>query len=325
VAAYNSAPFIEPSLRSALDQTFTDLELIVVNDGSTDSTSDVVRRIAATDERVILIEQENRGLAAARNRGVECARGRLVAFLDNDDFWQPEKLALQVDLADAQPEVGVVSCYSALIDERQRCLGWRYGGDANGDVYAEMLEWDVVSGGSVALARREALDAVGPFDESNPIRSDWDMWIRLARKYSFATVPSILVGYTRREHGMSGNHEAMAEGGIRLLEKAMHDDTGIPRGKFRFFEARDLFAVACFAAVDGHVGPAWRYIAKSLGKSPSAILLRPRRWALVAILILQTVLPARIYGAVLGRLCRSAFGLTRGQPFSEIDRRVPSS
>ena len=188
-----------------------------------------------------------------------------------------------------------------------------------------MLEWDMVSGGSVALARRDALDAVGPFDESNPIRSDWDMWIRLARKYPFATVPRILVGYTRREYGMSGDLEAMAEGGTRLLEKVMHDDPGVPREQFRFFEARDLFAVACLGAIDGHVDPAWRYIAKSLRKSPSAILLRPRRWALVAILMLQTVLPARIYGAVLGRLCRSAFGLTRGQPFSEIDRRVPIS
>jgi glycosyltransferase involved in cell wall biosynthesis len=324
VPAYNSAPFIEATLRSALDQTFRDLELIVVDDGSTDSTSDLVRRVAATDERVVLIQQENRGLAAARNRGIGIARGRLIAFLDNDDLWLPEKLALQVELADTRPEVGAVSCYSTLIDERGRCLGWRYGGAADGHVYAEMLEWDMVSGGSVALVRRDALDAVGPFDESNSIRSDWDMWIRLARKYPFATVPRILVGYTRREQGMSGNHEAMAEGGRRLLAKLMHDDPAFARSRLRFYEARDLFAVACFCTVDGHVEPAWRYIAKSLGRSPGAILLRPRRWALVAILVMQTVLPDRIYGAALGRLCRSAFGLTRGQPFYDIDARVPA-
>lgn len=323
VPAFNSAPFIEPTLRSALDQTFPDLELIVVDDGSTDATADVLRRVAATDERVVLIEQENQGLAAARNRGIERARGRLIAFLDNDDFWLPEKLSLQVELADARPEVGAVSCYSTLIDEHGRCLGWRYGGAADGEVYAEMLEWDMVSGGSVALVRRAALDAVGPFDESNSIRSDWDMWIRLARKYPFATVPRILVGYTRRASGMSGNHEAMAEGGTKLLEKLLNDDPGVPRNRLRFYEARDLFAVACFCTVDGHVESAWRYVAKSLGRSPAPILLRPRRWALLAILVLQTVLPARIYGAALGLLCRSAFGLTRGQPFYEIDVRVP--
>ena len=183
VPAYNSAHFIEATLQAALGQTFRDLELLVVDDGSTDFTADVVRGVMARDPRVRLFVQAHRGLSAARNHAIAAAQGDLIALLDHDDLWHPEKLALQVALLDAHDDVGVVSCYSAVIDEDHRCLGWQFGGDANGDVYAEMLEWDMVSGGSVALIRRAALETNGSFDETLTLREDWDLRIRLARDY----------------------------------------------------------------------------------------------------------------------------------------------
>ena len=223
-AAYNAAAFIEDTLASALGQSLTDLELIVIDDGSKDDTAEVVRRIGAKDPRVRLLEQQNRGLAATRNRGLLESRGEMVAFLDHDDLWHREKLALQVALLDERPAAGVASCYSALIDQDHNCIGWRYGGNADGDVYREMLEWDMVSGGSVALIRRTAIEAVGCFDETLPMRSDWDMWIRLARRYPFVTVPRALVGYTRSPFSSSRGYERMAEAGSRVLEKAQRDD-----------------------------------------------------------------------------------------------------
>lgn len=319
IAAYDAAPFIEATLESALGQTFGDLEVLVIDDGSRDGTADVVRRVAASDPRLRLIEQENRGLSATRNRGIAEAQGSLIAFLDHDDLWHPEKLALQVAVMDAQPETAVVSCHSALIDTDQRCLGWRFGGDANGDVYAEMLVWDVVSGGSVTLVRREALEAVGPFDETLRIREDWDMWIRLARCYAFATVPRVLVGYTRSAASSSRDYERLAAEGVRVLDKARRDDPGFDDARYRFCLARDLFATASFCAVDGHTALAWRYLGRSLALTPAPVVRSPRRLALVGVLVLRTVLPSGVFRTVFGWLNRWSFHLEPGKPFRELD------
>ena len=317
-AAFNAASFIEATLRSALDQTLRDLELIVIDDGSKDATAEVVACLAKQDSRVRLISQTNRGLAATRNRGVLEAHGALVAFLDHDDLWHPEKLSLQAAALDAEPAAAVASCYSALLDERHRCTGWRYGGDANGDVYAEMLEWDMISGGSVVLVRREALSSAGPFDESLPMRSDWDMWIRLARRYRFVTVPRTLVGYTRSSFSSSRGYDRMAEAGRRVLEKAASEDSDFRGATRRFCNARDLFAVTSACTIDGEVALAWRYLARSLAVTPAPVLVSPRRWALVAMLTLQTVLPGPAYRAALAALNRVSFNLPPGRPFATL-------
>lgn len=314
-AAFNAERFIEVTLASARGQTFRDFEVVVVDDGSQDGTVNVVRRIIASDARVRLIEQDNRGIAATRNRGIQEARGEMIAFLDHDDLWHADKLALQVALLDAQPLTGVASCYSALIDEDRKCLGWRLGGDANGDVYAEMLVWDMVSGGSVALIRREALEAVGPFDVTLPMRSDWDMWIRIARRFPFATVPRALVGYTRSHLSVSRGYERMAEAGARVLANVTRDDPSFGGSRHRFCRARDLFAVASFCTMDGQTKLAWLYLARSLSLTPAPVLSSARRCALVAMLVLQTVLPVPAFRFVLGVANRASFKMQPGRPF----------
>jgi glycosyltransferase involved in cell wall biosynthesis len=319
IAAYNAAAFLQPTLDSVLGQTFADFEVLVIDDGSRDDTAGVVRRTMDADPRVRLIVQENHGLSATRNHGIRAARGALIAFLDHDDLWHPEKLAAQVAVLDADQRTGVVSCYSALIDEAHCCLGWRFGGAADGDVYAEMLEWDVVSGGSVALVRRAALEAVGPFDESLAIREDWDMWIRLARRHRFATVPRVLVGYTRKAGNASRDYERMAEEGVRVLAKARRDDPGFEDARYRFCLARDLFATASFCAVDGSTALAWGYLARSVTLTPAPVLRSPRRLALVGVLGLRTVLPDAAFRATLGWLNRWSFQLEPGRPFRDLD------
>ena len=167
-AAYNAERFLSATIDSVRAQTFGDFEYIIIDDGSRDGTADVVRRHMDEEPRVRLVQQSNRGLAATRNAGIRAARGELIAFLDHDDFWRPEKLALQIAALDANPKADVASCYSAVIGSDGAQLGWQFGGNANGDVYWEMLEWDMVSGGSVPLCRRAAFDRVGFFDESLP-------------------------------------------------------------------------------------------------------------------------------------------------------------
>jgi len=319
VAAHDAERFLRPTLASVLRQTFADFELVVVDDGSRDGTAGLVRGLAAEDARLRLVTQTNRGVSAARNRGVAAARGELVAFLDHDDLWRADKLARQVAKLDATPGAGVATCFSALLDERQRCTGWRVGDRADGDVYRRMLACDLVSGGSVVLARRAALDAAGPFDETLALREDWDLWIRLARRSRFVTVPEVLVGYTRRAGGGSRARERMAAEGQAVLAKARRDDPAFDGFRFRYCAARDLFAMAAFCALDGETGPAWRLLARSLVRSPAPVVASPRRWAFVAQLAAQTVLPAPAYRRLLGAASRRLFDIAAGRPFLDAE------
>jgi hypothetical protein len=186
-------------------------------------------------------------------------------------------LALQVAALDANPKADVASCYSAVIGADGAQLGWRFGGNANGDVYWEMLEWDMVSGGSVPLCRRAAFDRVGFFDESLTMRSDWDMWIRLARHGQYVTAPRVLVGYMRSPSSASRQYERVAAAGQIVLAKAAREDARFSPRYQRFCRARDTFAVACMCAIDDQVALARRYLARSIATNPIPVRRAPRR------------------------------------------------
>jgi len=324
IPAFQSEDRIGTALERLRHQSFDDFEAVVVNDGSTDATSAVVRRAMESDPRIRLIEQDgNHGIAAARNAGVESARGELLAFLDDDDLWLSRKLELQVMRFDASPGVAVISCYSALVDASGRLLGWRFGGNTEGDVYWEMLEWDMVSGGSVALVSRRALEEAGGFDTSLSDRADWDLWVRIARRHPFACVPRVLVGYTRRPGSVSQSYDRMLEQGRAMLEKARREDRNIPPARHLSFLARDLFAICCFCLADGDLALARRYLARSLRMGPGIIVTRWRRLGVILMLTLASTLPDGAYRRVLGIMSTAAFGLTAGAPFDSLERSLP--
>lgn len=328
VPAYDAERFLRSTLACAQRQTLGDLEIVVVDDGSRDGTAELVRGLSGEDSRLRLVAQPNRGVSAARNRGVAAARGELVAFLDHDDLWRADKLALQVARLDAAADAGVATCFSAMIDERQNCTGWRVGDPADGDVYRRMLACDLVSGGSVVVARRAALAAAGPFDETLRLREDWDLWIRLARRCRFVTVPEVLVGYTRRAGGGSRARQQMADEGQRVLAKARAADPTFGGFRYRYCRARDLFAMAAFCAIDGESAPAWRFLVRSLALSPAPVVTSPRRWAFVGQLALQSLLPAAGYRRLLAVASRALFRIPAGRPFLALADgavRQPSS
>ena len=319
VPAYQSEARIGRTLARLREQTFADFEVIVVNDGSTDETSRVVRQAMADDSRIRLVEQSNGGIAAARNRAVESTRGDLVAFLDDDDLWHRQKLELQVARLDATPNASVVSCFSALIDVDGCLLGWRFGGTPEGDVYREMLEWDMVSGGSVAVVARRALEDAGGFDTALPDRADWDLWIRLARRHAFTCVPRTLVGYTRRPGSVSQSYDRMIDHGQRVLAKACRDDPSISEADYQAFLARDLFGAACLCLADERHAMAWRYVSRSLRHRPAMILTRPRRWGVVLMLTLASTLPTRVYRyGALATMSHAAFRIRPGAAFDSL-------
>jgi glycosyltransferase involved in cell wall biosynthesis len=314
--AFNAKGLIGDTIATVLQQTFTDFELLVVDDGSMDGTALEVQSIAAKDPRCQLIVQRNRGPSSARNRGIAEASGDLIAFMDHDDYWHPDKLALQVQLLDSMPDVGVVTCFSAVIDEDRRFTGWRLGDRANGWVYEKMVELDLVSGGSVAIVRRSALAAAGTFDESLRFREDWDMWIRLARCVPFQTVPQTLVGYTRRAGNASSDYEKMAAEGAYVLRKVWAHDATLSQEWLRFCTARDLFAIACLCAMDSNSFLAWQYLARCCAVTPAPLLSSPRRWAFVGVLVLQSILPSGVFRFVFGLAGYGVFGVRSGRRFA---------
>jgi glycosyltransferase involved in cell wall biosynthesis len=319
IPAFQSEARIGRTLARLRQQTFSDFEVVVVNDGSTDDTSRMVAQVMTQDARVRLVEQPNGGIAAARNRAIAESCGEIVAFLDDDDLWHRRKLELQIARLDATPNAAVAVCYSALVDVAGNLLGWRFGGLADGHVYREMLEWDMVSGGSVAAVRRGALEEAGGFDLSVPDRADWDLWIRLARRNEFTCVPQTLVGYTRRAGSVSRGYERMVEHGRLVLAKARQDDPAISDADYAAFLARDLFGTACLCLADDEHAAAWRYLSRAVQGSPVMVFGQPRRWGVVVMLVLASALPASVYrNGALAAMSRVAFALQAGAAFDSL-------
>lgn len=183
--SFNSAETIEASLRSVVAQTYPAIEIIVVDDGSSDDT--VARARAVPSDRPILVEAEgrNQGAPRARNRGAELAKGEFLAFLDSDDSWSPEKLAEQVQAMLAAPEV--VLCYTRIRHDDH--LGREiYTSEyaRSGMLGPELLTRNVVGSTSSVMIRRDAFFAVGGFEPAFTACQDWDLWVRLAEAGPFA-------------------------------------------------------------------------------------------------------------------------------------------
>ncbi len=189
---YNRAGRAERAVRSALAQTHDDLDLVVVDDGSTDDT--VARLEAIADPRLrVLRHAANRGAQAARNTGVAAATGEFVAWLDSDDVWHPDKLRRQLALFEAGgPELGTVYCWYAFVDDRGEVLDVGRP-EARGWVFDQLLHTSWTGTSSTVVTRRSLLREAGPFDETLPSAQDWDMCLRLARLGRFDLVPEVLV------------------------------------------------------------------------------------------------------------------------------------
>src|SRR5919202_4312270 len=193
IPAYNAEKTIKQTIESVLNQTFSDFEIIVINDGSQDSTLEIVSSIP--DPRIKVFSYPNAGPQKSRNRGWGNASGEYVSFLDADDLWTPDKLEAQLKALQENPQAAVAYSWSDWIDESGQFL--RAGGHitVNGNAYEKLLLRDFVESGSNPLIRRQALDKVGDFDQSVTPAEDWDMWLRLAARYEFVTVPSPQILY----------------------------------------------------------------------------------------------------------------------------------
>jgi glycosyltransferase involved in cell wall biosynthesis len=218
IPAYNCAGTIGQALASVASQTLSDLDVLVVDDGSTDGTGDVARSFA--DPRVRVRRYPNGGLSAARNRGVRDTVGELVAFLDGDDAWTADKLELQVAALDADPAAGVAYSWTLVVDGAGRYLFPFEPVRAAGDVYPELLVSCFVASGSNALVRRALLDDVGPFDETLRSCEDWEFWLRAAPRWPFVLVPRYQVLYRLSAGSLSSDLDAVERDNRLVVERS---------------------------------------------------------------------------------------------------------
>jgi glycosyltransferase involved in cell wall biosynthesis len=207
IPAFNAEKFIGKTLRSVTDQSYRNLEVIVVDDGSQDGTASIVEDIAHRDGRVRLIRQKNAGVGAARNRAIADARGAFIAPIDADDLWRHDKIALQVEaLRDTSPRVALAYCWSLHIDEHDLFKsGVRSPCRFEGDVFSEMAARNFIGNGSAPLIRQSAICEVGGYVPDRKLQAcaDWILYIQLAERGEFVLVPDVLVGYRRLPGGMS--------------------------------------------------------------------------------------------------------------------------
>jgi glycosyltransferase involved in cell wall biosynthesis len=226
VPTYNYAHFVSRAIESVLAQTYTPIECLVVDDGSTDETPAVLARFGA---RIRVVRKQNAGLSAARNAGIAVAQGELVGLLDADDWWEPEKIARQVALFDVRPALAAVGCgvrWQRPAGSAERAHPtWRapapLGTQADNLRAIAVRKLTIGGSGSGLLARRAIFEQVGPFDTSLRAAEDWDMWLRIAARHLIDNVPEPLTNIFEHRTGMFRKARLMEENQWRVYEKAI--------------------------------------------------------------------------------------------------------
>ena len=286
IPAHNAAATIGHTIASACGQTLRDLEVIVVDDGSTDATAETVHQIAQTHPRVRLIRQENAGVATARNRGIAAARGTYIAPLDADDLGSRVNFTAQVERMErGGSDMGVVSCWwltaKATPDSVEPTYGWRI----EGRVFNELLRINFIGCASLPLIRRSALEAVGGYEADFQHQNaqgceDWDLSLRLAERYEFGLVPEYLAIYRHTPTSMSTQTDQMLRSHQLMLDRLRQRQPDVDPGLMRASQAEITAHLGAIRLRNGDLAGALRLGFRAIKTSPQ---LLGRRWVLMSL------------------------------------------
>ena len=234
IPAYNAEPFIRDTLDSVLSQTYQNIEVLVVDDGSRDNTTEIVENLAKNDLRIILLHQTNQGVAAARNLAIKNAKGEYIAPIDADDIWFPEKLERQMEvMLNSDSSVGLVYAWSVYIEEDSTLTKTCQTSYVEGDVYINLLYGNFLGNASSTLIRRSCFNRVGGYNRQMKEQDaqgceDWELYLRISEYYKFRVVPEVLIGYRQVIGSMSFNDERMKRSCEFLLRYAHRKFPEIP-------------------------------------------------------------------------------------------------
>jgi glycosyltransferase involved in cell wall biosynthesis len=311
IPACNASRTLPDTLISARVQSFPALEIIVVDDGSADDTAEIVAAAARDDCRVSLHRQDRSGVAAARNRGVACARGRWIAPMDADDQWAPEKIEKQVAQFEAgRRELGLVYTWTRVVDEEGRLLR-DLQVSRRGDVFVPLLLHNIVGHGSGPLLARNCLEKVGLYDTGffnagAQGCEDWDLYLRIARSHHFELVPEPLVRYRKARRAMSAHHETMERSYRRMWAKLVRDVPGISKTLVRWAHSVFYDALAVQAREDGTYRYGFRCAVRSWLLNP--VRFRELRTYRLAWGLLRRCPPRASAGSVATPVCTGGTG-----------------
>ena len=249
IPAYNARDTLSATLDTVRSQTYRELEIIVVDDGSTDDTAELVRRVSAHDARVRLLQQENQGVAAARNLAISSANGPYIAPIDADDLWHPRKIELQMQVfrKSAVP-LGFVYAWSRRIDEHGFAMADQGEPDFQGNVFPQLLAYNFLNNASVAIFRRDSLIAIGGFDTSMQRSGahgaeDLALALAIAEREPIGVAPCYLVGYRQIPGTMSADGLRMRRSMEIVLSEMEDDRPDLPASLFQLGRMHaDLYA-----------------------------------------------------------------------------------
>ncbi|MEW5806019.1 MAG: glycosyltransferase [Acidobacteriota bacterium] len=217
VPTYNYARFLDPCLESIFAQTYGDFEVIVVDDGSTDDTVEVLRKY---EDRIRYIYQENMGLSAARNTGIKVSTGKYLAFLDSDDIWLPLKLEAQLRVISEDSDVGIVFSDARAFDGKNvlRESILKEERICTGHCFRRLFMGNFLVMPTVMI-RKKCLDEVGLFDETLTAVEDYDLWLRISAHYKIGYVDMMLAMYRVHPSNMSRDYCRLLDNEIRVIRK----------------------------------------------------------------------------------------------------------
>lgn len=231
IPVFNGEKYIGDAIESVITQTCKPFQIIVIDDGSTDETENIVKsKIDNSPIPIVYIKKQNGGLSSARNAGIKACSSQYIALLDADDLWEQTKLEKQIAIfQSSKNELGVVYCDYTNIDSLGEHLEnfccFKLDTEVKGHVFEKLLYGNkVASSGSGVLVRKECFDEVGLFDESLPTCEDWDMWLRISRVYDFEYVNEKLVRLRRHNQNMSSDNLKMLIGEILMFNKLAAQD-----------------------------------------------------------------------------------------------------
>ncbi len=217
IATYNMGHYLPEAVNSVLRQTWSNLEIVIIDDGSTDDTAHQIAPLA-TDEKVHYIRTENKGQPQAKNRGLHEAQGEFIAFCDADDLWSPRKLELQMREFE-NPKVGVVYSEVSYIDQEGDHIDKAQPYERHSGTVTEHLVIKNFVPFGTAVIRRACIDKNGPFDETLPMGIDWDLWLRYSVDWEFRYVSDVTYIYRIWPGQMSKNYRGRYDNAFRILEK----------------------------------------------------------------------------------------------------------
>lgn len=224
---YNGERYVVDAIESALAQTYTNFEVVIVDDGSQDGSHDKIEPYLALPN-IRYIRQKNRGVAAARNTAISCAAGELIGFLDQDDVWMPQKLERQVRYLAEHPDVALVHGYQTYIDQTGKEItnpkDWV--APLSGDCFAELFQRNRIAVLTVLL-RKSCLEGVGAFNENLSGADDYELWLRLARRFQFGFIPETLACYRIHDSNVSHDLFKMTVRELQSLESVLTIDPAV--------------------------------------------------------------------------------------------------